>query len=492
MRTGIYVRVSTEEQAKEGFSIRAQQEKLKDFIRIKDWELYDIYIDEGISGKNITDRPDVNRLITDVIQKKIQNVLVFKIDRLTRSTRDLINLMDLFRENGCAFNSLMESIDTQTASGRMFVKIIGIFAEFERENLIERVSVANEKKAREGYLNSSYIVPYGYSREIGNRDLSTNEEESEIIKEIFLLYLQKHQTLNAIAKVLNMRNIKSSKGGEWGASTIKYILTNPIYIGKVRYAVDDESRYFETEGKHEGIIPEELFLEVQNKISKMKKREIKKRPKEDNYYCGTLMCGECGGKMTTHGIYTKDKDGNPVYYSSYICADKAKGKCNAGAMSHNKVDIAFRAYIEQIRDFTVPEDIEITPAEPSEDTDLLKSEYESALTKLIKKEKAIMTLYIDDKIDFDEYNQMLSLIRSEKNMYADKIIELEGQQAENVQLSKEDIIASFKENWDFLTNLERMQFLQTYIRAAYAVKEPDNNNPNKKLVKIKKVEFYQE
>ena len=92
MKTGIYVRVSTEEQAKEGFSIRAQQDRLKDYIKIKDWELCDIYIDDGISGKNITDRPAINRMIKDVMDKKIDNVLVFKIDRLTRSTKDLISL----------------------------------------------------------------------------------------------------------------------------------------------------------------------------------------------------------------------------------------------------------------------------------------------------------------------------------------------------------------------------------------------------------------
>ena len=266
IKTGIYVRVSTEEQAKEGFSIRAQQDKLKDFIKIKGWELYDVYIDEGISGKNITERPAINRLIADVMQKKVENVLVFKIDRLTRSTKDLITLMETFNNNNCAFNSLMESIDTGTPSGRMFIKIIGIFAEFERENLIERVSVALEKKVREGYTISGFSVPYGYIRENGNREITINEEESKIVKEIFSMYLSKHKTLYDIAKTLTMRNIKTGSGNEWNASSVKYVLTNPIYIGKVRYSVRDENRYFEAEGKHEVIISEEIYNGVQNKI----------------------------------------------------------------------------------------------------------------------------------------------------------------------------------------------------------------------------------
>ncbi|MCL2096486.1 MAG: recombinase family protein [Oscillospiraceae bacterium] len=108
IKTGIYCRVSTEEQVQEGFSIRAQQEKLKDYLKVKCWELYDIYVDEGIYGKNIVDRPAINKLIDDINDGKVNNVLVFKVDRLTRNTKDLITLMETFNENNCAFNSLMD------------------------------------------------------------------------------------------------------------------------------------------------------------------------------------------------------------------------------------------------------------------------------------------------------------------------------------------------------------------------------------------------
>ena len=489
MKTGIYIRVSTEEQAKEGFSIRAQQEKLMGYIEIKDWELYDIYIYEGISGKNITERPAINRLIADVLQGKVQNVLVFKIDRLTRSTKDLISLMDLFNEKDCAFNSLMENIDTRTPSGRMFIKIIGIFAEFERENLIERVTVAFEKKVREGYTISSFAVPYGYNRIKKERNITINEEESKIVKEIFTLYLDKHKSLNAIAKELNMRNIQAPSGLEWGNATIKYILTNPIYMGKVRYAINDENRYFEADGKHEAVISSEMFAKVQNKLAKMQKT-IKKRPKEENYYCGTLMCGICGGRMTTHGHYLKDKDGNESYYCNYICIAKNQGKCNASSMSHNKVDITFRDYIENIASFTVEHEIDIdTDNSTINDIETIRTEYEKSLSELLQKEKDIMRLYIADKIDFNEYNKMLELIRGEIKAYGEKISELETVQDTNVGLSKEDIVTNFKENWDSLTKLEKMQFLHTYIKAIYAVSEADNQNEKKKHVKVKKIEY---
>ena len=151
LKTAIYVRVSTDEQAQEGFSIRAQIDKLKTYALLKDWEIFDIYADEGISGKNIVDRPAINRLIDDINDGKVNNVLVFKVDRLTRSTKNLLELVELFEAKDCAFNSLTESIDTQTPSGRMFLKIIGIFAEFERENLASRLKLGLERKVKEGF-----------------------------------------------------------------------------------------------------------------------------------------------------------------------------------------------------------------------------------------------------------------------------------------------------------------------------------------------------
>ena len=158
LETGIYVRVSTEEQAQEGYSIRAQEQKLRDYAKIKEWPIYKIYIDEGISGKNITARPAVTEMIDDIEKGRVKNVLVYKIDRLTRSTADLLYLINLFNDYDCAFNSLNESIDTQSATGRMFIKIIGIFAEFERENISERVRLGFERKAREGFISDMKTV----------------------------------------------------------------------------------------------------------------------------------------------------------------------------------------------------------------------------------------------------------------------------------------------------------------------------------------------
>ena len=123
VKTWIYLRVSTEEQAKEGFSIHAQKEKLTSYANINYWDIYDFYIDDGISGKNITDRPSIKRLIEDVKSDKVNNALIYKLDRLTRSVKDLINLIELFEEHNCSFNSVTENLIPLTQLVKCLLKL---------------------------------------------------------------------------------------------------------------------------------------------------------------------------------------------------------------------------------------------------------------------------------------------------------------------------------------------------------------------------------
>ena len=162
-------------------------------------------------------------------------MLVFKVDRLTRSTRNLLELVELFEENDCAFNSLTESIDTDTPSGRMFLKIIGIFAEFERENLVSRLKLGFERKAKEGYTLANRSMSYGYSKEKGQKIQTILENEAQIVREIFGMYLDENKSMTSIAKSLNQRKIPTKmNGSHWSDRTIKAILSNPTYVGKVR------------------------------------------------------------------------------------------------------------------------------------------------------------------------------------------------------------------------------------------------------------------
>ena len=321
INTAIYVRVSTEEQATEGFSIHAQKDKLTKYAEVSDYNIVDYYIDDGISGKNLNERPEVTRLINDVKSGKINNVLVYKLDRLTRSVKDLIYLIELFDKYNCTFNSQTEKIDTSNAVGRMFVKIIGIFAEFERENLAERVTFGYEQKTKEGnYTNCNGV--FGYDYLVGKGKLVVNKQEAYYVRKIYEWYLEGDSMLK-IAKKLKDLNVPTKRGGHWNQSTINSILNNPLYIGNVRYGVNKKNN-FEVVGKDiTGIIDKDMFYGVQELMKKRKKFHNKKYSSDDTYYFRVLRCSYCNGKYHARQQVQRGKK-----YITYRCNGQYKKRRN--------------------------------------------------------------------------------------------------------------------------------------------------------------------
>lgn len=490
LETGIYVRVSTEEQAKEGFSIRAQEQKLKDYARIKEWAIHKIYIDEGISGKNITDRPQINQLIKDIKKGLVKNVLIFKIDRLTRNTSDLIYLINLFNEYNCAFNSLCESIDTQTPSGRMFIKIIGIFAEFERENIVERTKLGFERKVKEGYSLCTRTASYGYTRNIGDKIQKINEKEAVIVREVFDMFVHHGKSFLDIAKNLNERNIPTKENSVWIARSIRNMLTNCNYIGKVRYATKDEERNFEVQGNHEPIISNELYEEAQELISKISKKSYTKRPKEENYFSGVLYCAKCGARLVTHNDLYKNKSGEKIFKSGYRCSNYIRKMCSASNISQKNVETAFMDYIEQIEDFSAINEIQLEENRKAKDNNSkLIKKLNNQLKNLENKEKEILSSYVDNNLNFDRYIQLKDYIEDEKCKVYKQLEEVSAikEDTEEMIIKKEDIIKNLKENWTFLNNEEKRLFLIKFVDKIMIVNEMKNSRRG--IAKITDIKF---
>lgn len=490
VHVAIYVRVSTEEQKRDGFSIRSQIEKLTSYACIKDWVIFDIYNDEGISGKNIEERPALLKMIEDIKRGKINAVLVFKLDRLTRSIRDLMELTDIFNENKCEFCSLTENIDTHTASGRMFLKILGIFAEFERENLIERVRGGFERKATEGYSNSKNVFCYGYDRNKGDKVLTVNEEEAKIVQYIFKSFVEEFKTEYRIAKELNVKQIKTKINSFWRPITVKRILGNPTYIGKIRYAMKDKERYTVFDGKHEPIISDEVFQKAQNILNNRQKVVKTKRAKEDAYFTGMLICAKCGGKMVGHRNYKKRKDGVQVSYIQYVCPNHSFNACSQCSINQQKIEIAFVDYISDIEEFTEADKIipQITN-ENMENKDLIKDKLNENISKLDAKKHKIMQLFLNDDIKLTEYKEMTELIEKEIALLENSILELEEiEEEENIQINEDDIILNIKDNWLLLNNHEKMEFLQNFVDKIIVESEKEENSRSNK-VKVKQIVF---
>ncbi|MCL2224106.1 MAG: recombinase family protein [Defluviitaleaceae bacterium] len=467
INTAVYVRVSTDEQAREGFSIRAQEEKLRAYATLKDWNIYSVYADEGISGKDIDGRPAIKQLIADVTSGKVKNVLVYKIDRLTRSTKNLIELVEIFNVNRCAFNSLQESIDTSSATGRMFLKIVGIFAEFERENLAERVRLGIERKAKEGYALNSCVATFGYNRESGNRIQEVNEAEAVTVRRIFDLYLQESKNFSQISIMLNAENIPTKRGKKWSINAVREVLTNPNHVGKVRYAVRDSTRYFEAEGHHEAIIDTATYYHVQERITKTAKISPTKHPTSGVYFCGVLYCQICGEKYTTSWNYRKKKsDGEGergAAYPAYLCMGVKPRCCTARSISHPKMEYAFEQYISNIEDFAAHGKTEAESPQVNHSADIAAIVAE--IKQIEQKTTEVMTLFMSNSIDFTTYQGMVKVGNERR-------VELEARQAllQTAQTAKEvvytasDIIASFRENWTVLDNAQRQQFIHKFIK----------------------------
>ena len=471
--TGIYVRVSTDEQAREGYSIRAQEEKLRAYAMLKDWDIYSVYSDEGISGKDIDGRPAIKQLITDITSGKVKNVLVYKIDRLTRSTKNLIELVELFNNHHCAFNSLQESIDTGSATGRMFLKIIGIFAEFERENLAERVRLGIERKAKEGYAIGNFSSSFGYSRENGNRIQAVEEEEAATVRRIFDMYLNGNCSYRKIVDTLNAENVSTKFKKKWAAGTIRRILSNPNYIGKVRYSIEDATRYFEVDGHHKAIIDETTYYQVQEKISKIERLSHTKHPTSGVYFCGILYCHICGAKYSTHWNYKgkwKAGERRPAAYPSYRCRDtfNKDGKdCTAKIIAHTKVERAFAQYIAHYEDFNVIDDAKAD--NPQTDNSAEISNITAEVRQIEKKTAEIMSLFVSNTIDFTTYQGMVKISNERRGKLEVRLILLENaQKSKEVIYTPSDIVSNFRDNWCVLDNEQRQQFLQKFVKKIVA------------------------
>jgi len=219
-----YVRVSTEEQAKEGLSLENQKEKIKAFCFAKDWELLEVYEEKGKSAADLN-REGMKRSIEGCQRHLFDVVVVYKLDRLTRSVRDLGYLtQDVFEENGIAFSSIMDNFDTATANGKLVLNILGALAQWERDIISERTKDALAYKKEKGeYLGT---VPLGFYLNSG--ELIKIEDELETVRYIKDLYSM-GISYRGIARRLNNEERPTKRGGHWHDSTVRYLLKNQLY-----------------------------------------------------------------------------------------------------------------------------------------------------------------------------------------------------------------------------------------------------------------------
>src|SRR3989344_1965778 len=241
----IYVRVSTEEQAQHGFSLAGQEDALKNYCSALGYELLIVYKVEGKSAKDIAHRPVMNELIKYSEAKKFSSLFIYKLDRFSRSLKDLILTIEKLKEWNIDFVSLQDRIETASASGKLMFHIISAFAEFERNIIGERTSFGMQRKSKEGgFVNKP---PFGYK--MIDKNLEFDTESAVKVRWIFEEYLSGDLSLNKLAK----------KHG-FSVNGLKKLLSNTSYLGEVKFAGEVNK------GSHKALIERDLFDKIQLRL----------------------------------------------------------------------------------------------------------------------------------------------------------------------------------------------------------------------------------
>lgn len=251
-KVAIYIRVSSLDQAREGYSLAAQERTLKKYCSDKNYSVYKLYADEGISGKDMVHRPAIQELIQDAGEKKFDVILFWALSRFTRSVSDLYQTVYKLNQLNIDLVSYTEAFDTSTPFGRAIVGILGVFAQLERELTSERVSFALDEKFKQNKYAPAFLQ--GYTSK--NDELKIVKREADCVKLCFESYLETHN-LSETARILNSAGYKGKRGKDFSANSVKVMLRNKTYAGYIKF--NGKEKF----GSHEGIISADVFEKAQ-------------------------------------------------------------------------------------------------------------------------------------------------------------------------------------------------------------------------------------
>jgi site-specific DNA recombinase len=341
MKAAIYTRVSTDVQAEVEFnSCEAQEQKIRSFIDSQEkMRIYKVYSDQGYTGAN-TDRPALKEMLFDIQQGKIDIVISYKIDRLTRSPKDFYQLIEIFEKHNVSFLSITERFDTSTPSGRLLRNIMLTFAQFERELISERIRDKIAERAKKG-MWSSGKAPFGYKKQ--DKKLAIEPREAAIVKTAFESFIA-YPSLFALYNKLKEANMLNRSGLPLSKTSLDFMLKSIVYTGMVKH---NGAVY---QGIHDPIVSKVLYDEVQQL------RKDKVRPKKSisyNYslFPGLVRCKECGSVMSAT-FANKLKDGERTRYFYYRCTVVEKRDisfCSIRQVSADRLDSFIVDNLDKIR-----------------------------------------------------------------------------------------------------------------------------------------------
>lgn len=403
MRCGVYVRVSTDDQRDNGYSIDSQLRMIKEYCEKKDYSIVDVYNDAGHSGKDLM-RPEMQRLLTDIKSKKIDKLIAIKVDRLTRNNYDGFWLLNYCEEHDVKIELILEPYDVSTANGEMIFGMNLVFGQRERKEIGARTKRAMEEMALEKIHPSK--APYGYIRNKNTGHLEIEPIESQVVKEIFELCKQGHSTRN-IATIMHDNNAYL-KQGKWLSDRVYKILTNSIYIGIFEYG-----KY---KRKPQDILRVENYCEPIIDINTWNAtRNVLVKNKHSNYgehihlFSGLVKCPLCGEIMSSSESFKYPNGKQKVYYHLRCKNTNCKGY--GYHYNTKKIETKLKRILEELTIFMLSMNNEIITCNSTKSNDV--KEIEKAIEKLKMQEKRLVDLYLSSTLDVETINHKNEVIKKE-------------------------------------------------------------------------------
>lgn len=426
IKVAIYTRVSTTHQAEEGYSLDAQESTLKKLAEINNSEIYKIYSDKGISGKDTIHRPAFLEMMEDMKDGKFQKIMVMKLDRISRSVADLENIIQELQKYKCAFESASEKIDTNSSMGLMFIRLLGVFAQFERERISERISDAFSIKIKNGSAITG-ALPIGYKIGLNenNEKIVIKDPETQEIAINMFNYYEETQSLQRTSDLLNLKysdklckNLQTPQG-------ISRTLDNQLYYGYYR----GNKCYCEPY----------VTKERWEKINKIKKEKNIKGYKHTFIFSGLLL-SSCGHKLVGHFCH-----GENTYRCKQYSIDRS---CSCNSVREKYIEKQFLNKIdESIKEHIKKYEIKIKDSKNIDNSKKVKS--------LEDKKQKIINSYINGWIT--EENAKAEIKTIDVNIKDLKKVN----NFEDINTLKKIINTNWKEMYNQLSNEEKQQFIRS-------------------------------
>jgi site-specific DNA recombinase len=343
MHVALYFRVSTDEQVDQGYSLENQKDRLIAFAKSQGWDEYQLYMDDGYTGTNM-DRPGLKRMVRHIEEKQVTAVVVLKLDRLSRKQKDALYLLeDVFDKNNVIFKSATEPFDTSTPLGKAMIGVLAVFAQLERDMIVERTTAGRRQRVSQGKWHGG-PVPFGYTWNKDAQELEIAHDEAKIVQEIFTRY-QQGQSRLAIAEWATER----TKARVFDHNRIREFLARPIYMGMLTNAG------LLVDGNHEGIIDPEQWYAVQ--VESLRRKEGLS-PIGEYLLTGLLKCGVCGSGVV-HVKRNTPKNGKMYSYELYACKQqhvRYKDRTNHCTLGYFKRTAIEEFVIDRIKEGSVHPD----------------------------------------------------------------------------------------------------------------------------------------